>query len=103
MPLTFNVASDTRGRGELRAFYVEEASSRARLPLGGCRAANVVQSVCTHGFLPLKFSPTFHPAPLPSWENGANVIWLTPLPVPGSGAEGLSHGQIGLHLPGSSG
>ena len=39
-----------------------------------------------------------HPGPSPSWENGANVIWLTPLPVPGSGAEGLSHGQSWLHL-----
>jgi hypothetical protein len=35
-----------------------------------CRAANVVQSVCAHGFLPLKFSPTSHPAPLPPGRTG---------------------------------
>ncbi len=26
------------------------------------------------------------------------MAWLTPLPVPGSGAGGLAHGQIWLHL-----
>ena len=62
------------------------------------RAPNVVKSVCAHAFLPLEFSPNFHPAPLPSWENGANVIWITPLPVLSGGAGGLSHGQICVHL-----
>ncbi len=45
-----------------------------------------------------KVFANFPPGPSPSWENGAVVIWLTPLPVPGSEAGGLWHGQIWLHL-----
>src|SRR5260370_22239424 len=56
--------------------------SRERSPVGLCS-----------WLLALKVFANFPPGPSPSWENGANVIWLTPLPVPGSGAGGLSHGQ----------
>jgi transcriptional regulator with XRE-family HTH domain len=48
--------------------------------------------------LALKVFANFPPGPSPSWENGANVIWFTPLPVPGNRAGGLAHGQIWLHL-----
>src|SRR5271166_3959738 len=47
--------------------------------------------------LALKGFANFPPGPSPSWEDGANVR-LTPLPVPGSGVGGLSHGQSRLHL-----
>ena len=47
--------------------------------------------------LALKVLDNFPPGPSPSWENGAIVSWLTPLPIPGSGAGGLAHGQIWLH------
>src|SRR5260370_25661185 len=69
--------------------------------LSSISGAHAMTSVCRYTVPSSAFlrpRKPISPGPSPSWEDGANVIWLAPLPVPGSGAGELSHGQIWLHL-----
>jgi len=60
--------------------------SRQRRPVGLCSWLHA-----------LKVFANFPPGPPPYWENGANLIWLAPLPVPGKRAGPLAPEQIWLH------
>src|SRR5439155_24146647 len=89
------------GRAACREIAVGHRVNNRRGPTFPTPQPAVPSRQCS-GLLPLKFSPTSHPAPLPSWDNGANVIWLTPVPFPGSGTGGVS-ARANLAAPGCSG